>query len=77
MPNKMEQAIEMSQNEAISAAEQKLGRLLTEGERNRIQHITSLMMLESICRAFTSPLYTADKVLADLESFRRVRIKIE
>jgi len=69
MQNKMQQAIEMSQREIITLAETKLGRQLTDGERGGIGRISSLMMLESICRSFTAPGYTAAQVLADLEHF--------
>ena len=71
MQNKMQQAVELSQQEAITAAEAKLGRLLTSDERAGIQRISSLMMLESVCRSFSFPGYTAEKVLADLEQFSK------
>jgi hypothetical protein len=71
MQNKMQQAVELSQQEAITAAEAKLGRSLTGDERAGIQRIGSLMMLESVCQAFTFPGYTAAKVLADLEHYAK------
>jgi hypothetical protein len=71
MQNKIQQAIELSRHEVITAAEAKLGRPLASDERSGIQRIGSLMMLESIYRSFTSPVYTAAKVLADLDQFSK------
>ena len=71
MQNKMQQAIEWTRQQAIAAAEAKFGHSLMIHERNGIQRINSLMLLESMCRSFTFPDYTAEKVLADLESFAK------
>ena len=62
---------EMSQQEAMASAAAKLGRQLTDDERGVIKRIGSLMMLESICRSFAAPNYTAAQVLADLEQFTK------
>lgn len=69
MKNKMQEAIAASQQEVISAAEQKLRRPLSSGERRAIERINSLMILESCCRSFSSPASTQAQVLADLERF--------
>jgi hypothetical protein len=71
MNNKMQEAIAATQQEVAVAAEQKLGRSLTEAERRGIQSIGSLMMLESCHQSFSSPAYTQAQVLADLEHFTR------
>jgi len=42
---KFQQAVVASRQDAIAAAEQKLGRALTQAEREGIESITSLMML--------------------------------
>ncbi|HLX70531.1 MAG TPA: hypothetical protein VKV04_12970 [Verrucomicrobiae bacterium] len=69
MKDKMEEAIAASQQQVISAAEQKLGRPLSSAERRGIERINSLMMLESCWRSFSSPASTQAQVLADLEHF--------
>ena len=71
MKDKMQQAIEAGQEDVILAAEQKLGRLLTEAERRGIRNISSLMMLESCSQSFSSPISTEAQVLADLEHFTK------
>ena len=73
---RFQQAVVASQQEAILAAEQKLARSLTEAERRGIESITSLMMLESCCRAFSSPVSTQAEVLTDLEHFAKQAQKI-
>ena len=72
MSDKMQQAIEMSQQEVITAAETKLGRKLTDSERIGVQRIRSLMMLESCFRSFSSPAISGSQVLADLQSFEKL-----
>lgn len=71
MRNAIQEAIAVSRKEAIASAEAKLGRQLSDTERNGIERIGSLMMLDSVCRAFAAPNYTASQVLADLEEFSR------
>jgi hypothetical protein len=71
MQNQMPQAIEISQKEAIASAAAKLGRELTDVERGSIQRLGSLMMLESVCRSFAAPNYTAAQVLSDLKQFSK------
>ena len=65
----VQRAITVSRQEAIIAAEQKLARTLSSEERHGIESITSLMMLERLCRNFTWPSTTTAEVLADLEAF--------
>ncbi|HLJ91537.1 MAG TPA: hypothetical protein VKZ53_32360 [Candidatus Angelobacter sp.] len=67
----MQHVVKLMQQEAISAAEAKLGRSVTSVERVGIQRIGSLMMLESVCQSFAFPGYTAAQVLADLEYFSK------
>ena len=69
MTDKMQQAIEMSRQDVIAAAEQKLGRSLTDAERRGIQSIGSLMTLDSCNQSFSSPACTPAQVLADLDHF--------
>jgi len=71
MKDKMQEAIEASQQDVIAAAEKKLGRSLTEAERRGIQGINSLMILESCHQSFSSPVSTQVQVLADLEHFAK------
>ncbi|MDB6067872.1 MAG: hypothetical protein JWR26_4080 [Pedosphaera sp.] len=71
LQNKIQQVIKLSRQEAVIAAEAKLGRLLTSDERAGIHHINSMMMLESVHQSFTSPGYTTAQVLADLEHFSK------
>jgi hypothetical protein len=71
MKDKMQQAIEASQRDVITAAEQKLGRSLSDAERRGIQSISSLSMLDSCCQSFSSPVSTQAQVLADLEYFAK------
>ena len=71
MTDKIQEAIRGCQRDVIVAAEQKLGRALTESERLGIQKITSLMMLDSCCQSFSSAAYTQAQVLADLEHFAK------
>jgi len=71
MTDKMQQAIEMSRQDVIAAAEKKLGRSLTESERAGILRIGSLMMLESCHQSFSSPVSTQAQVFADLEHFAK------
>jgi hypothetical protein len=68
---RFQQAVAGSQQEIITAAEKKLGRSLTDAERQGVQRIHSLMMLESCCRAFASAATTQAEVLADLEYFAK------
>jgi len=62
-----ELALELARHEMIIAAERKLARALTENERAIIERISSLLHVESYCRAFSSPAYTSAEVIADLE----------
>ena len=71
MKDKMQQAIEASQQDVIVAAEQKLGRLLSDAECGGIQSISSLTMLESCYLSFSSQVYTQAQVLSDLEHFAK------
>ena len=71
MKDKMQQAIEACQQDVIAAAEQKIGRSLTDAERRGIQSIDSLMMLDSCSQSFSSPVSTPAQVLADLEHFAK------
>ncbi len=73
---RVQQALLGCQQDVIVAAEQKLGRSLTEAERRGIESVTSLMMLESCCRSFSSPVSTQAEVLADLEHFAKQAQKI-
>jgi hypothetical protein len=68
---RFQQAVEGTQLEIMTAAEKKLGRSLTDAERQGVQSIHSLMMLESCCRAFGSAGTTQAEVLADLEHFAK------
>ena len=68
---RFQEAVVGSRRDAIIAAERKLGRSLTEAERRGIESITSLMMLESCCQSFSSPVSTQAEVLADLEHFAK------
>lgn len=63
----LELAMELSRRGVVSAAESKLSRSLTEGERAGIERIGSLLRLDAICRVFNSPAYTSADVLADLK----------
>jgi hypothetical protein len=63
------QVVADCRQDAIKAAEYKLERSLTEAERLGIEGINSLLMLESCCQAFASPLTDKATVLADLEYF--------
>jgi hypothetical protein len=71
MKDKMQQAIEAIQQDVIIAAEQKLGRPLSDAERRGIQSISSLLMLDACGQAFSSPSCTRERVLADLEHFAK------
>jgi hypothetical protein len=71
MKDKMQQAIEASQQEVIIAAEQKLGRSLSDADRRGIQSIGSLMMLESCYQFFSSSVSTQAEVVADLAHFTK------
>lgn len=62
-----ELALELGRHEMIVAAEIKLARPLTERERAGVEQISSLLRVESYCRAFASPAYTPAEVFADLE----------
>ena len=53
----------------IRIAEQKLGRSLTNAERAGIQHIDSMMTLESCEHAYSASSCTPERVLADLAQF--------
>lgn len=68
---RFQQAVAGTQLEIITAAEKKLGRSLTDAERQGVQSIHSLMMLESCCRAFGSAGTTEAEVLADLKHFAK------
>ena len=68
---RFQQAVAGSQQEIITAAEKKLGRSLTDAERQEVQSIRSLMMLESCCRAFGSAATTEAEILADLAHFAK------
>lgn len=57
---RFQQAVVSSRQEVIAAA-----------ERHGIEAITSLMMLESCCQTFSSPVSTQAEVLADLEHFSK------
>lgn len=62
-----ELALKLARHEMVVAAERKLARPLTESEWAAIEQISSLLRVESYCRAFTSPAYTGAEVNADLE----------
>jgi hypothetical protein len=68
---RFQQAVVASRQDVIVAAEHKLGRVLTGAERLGIENITSLMMLESCCRAFSSTVSTQAEVQKDLEYFAK------
>jgi hypothetical protein len=69
MPGILEFEMELSRKAIITAAERKLARPLTEKERAGFQSISSVLQLNSIYRAFTSPTYSVAEVRADLERF--------
>jgi hypothetical protein len=69
MTDNLHQALLLSQKEAITLAEKKLNRLLSPEERKGIENIRSLMMLESMCQAYASPICTPEEVLKDLDYF--------
>jgi len=67
--NKLATAIVGIQLEVIEAAQQKLGRALSEKEKKGIERISSLMMLESCYQSFTSEKITAEQVQMDITQF--------
>lgn len=69
MKDKMQEALAAFQQDVIVSAEEK--RTLSDAERRGIQSITSLMMLESCFKSFSSPDYTQAQVLEDLEHFTK------
>jgi hypothetical protein len=71
MVKKFKQLIGNTKHEIISAAEQKLGRALTLKERNGVESICSLNLLEACYQAFTSAMFTPAQVLADLNYLSR------
>ena len=71
MTDKLQQALLLSQQEVITLAEKKLNRSLSPDERKGIENICSLMMLESMCQAYSSPIRTPGELLQDLEYFSK------
>lgn len=69
MNNKVQAALTAMRQGMADAAEQKIGRTLTDAERRGIENIGSMMMLESCDQSFSSPCYTPAQILADLEYF--------
>lgn len=63
----LELAMMLARREMIATTERKLARPLVENERAGIERISSLLRLESYCRAFASPAYTPAEVFADLD----------
>jgi hypothetical protein len=71
MIKKFTHAIVTTKRAIIQAAEQKLGRALTLREREGVEAIHSLTLLEGCHQAFTSVLFTPAQVLADLDYLMR------
>jgi hypothetical protein len=69
MDNRLQEALRASQADIITAAEAKLSRPLSTGERAGIERVSSLMTLESVYRSFTFPDYSAAQVESDLRHF--------
>lgn len=67
MGGEFELALELARQEMIVAAERKLARPLTENELAGIERISSLLRVESYCRAFTSTAFTSAEVIADFK----------
>ena len=69
MNERIAEAIRLSHTEIVAAAAAKLGRELSPEERAGIERVTSLMMLESIHRAFTFEQTPAAQVEEDLQYY--------
>lgn len=69
MNDRYQEAIVGCRADIIAAGAAKLGRELSPAERAGIGRIASLMLLESVCQSFTSEMYSAQRVEADLRYF--------
>ncbi|MDQ3031374.1 MAG: hypothetical protein M3Y87_03085 [Myxococcota bacterium] len=63
-----ERALLACRDDVITAAESKLRRPLSSEERNAIDRVVSLQMLESICMGFASEVSSAADVERELRS---------
>ena len=69
MDDRIAEAIRLSHADIIAAATAKLGRELSPEERAGIERVNSLMMLESIYRAFSFAQTSPSQVEADLQHY--------
>jgi hypothetical protein len=65
----MAEALRLCRADVISAAESKLGRQLSGLERDAVERIGSLMMLESCYRSFSSESIGPEQVEEALQAF--------
>jgi len=69
MNNKYQEALPLMHSEVVNAAQAKLGRPLSVAEISGVQRIDSLMRLESLWQAFSSPACLPEQVEKDLSFF--------
>ena len=68
MNSKYQEALPLMRSEVLKAAQAKLARPLSEVEVSAVEYVHSLMRLESLWLAFSSPIYFAEQVEKDLHS---------
>jgi hypothetical protein len=69
MNSKYQEALPLMHSEVVNSAQAKLGRPLSVAEISGVQRIDSLMRLESLWQAFSSPAYLPEQVEKDLSFF--------
>lgn len=66
---KLHGALQILREEAVTSAERKLSRRLTEEELHGLLSISSMQMLEACCQSFVAEKTSASEIEKDLRHF--------